>query len=133
MQLRRQPDNGSLLRTHLCTLLSDLLLLLLDGVQHRPDDWVIVHQKVSFAVFSHSLRNDLLNFLRNKSDVLFAVMNIHGVLVLVAVAHRTNAKNLAQARRVSAFQVLQATIGERTPRTAASFVGAAIHRESVIR
>src|SRR5690242_4050753 len=48
----------------------NLGLLLLDGIEHRPEDGIIVDEQEALAVLRHGFGNDLLQGLCTESDVL---------------------------------------------------------------
>ena len=49
--------------------LLDLLLLLLNSIQHCPHDWVVVNQQVALLICRDCFRNYFLNLLRTKTHV----------------------------------------------------------------
>jgi len=56
----------SCLCLQLLLLSANLLLLSLDGVEHGPQNRIVVHQQIAFVVCAHSFRNHLLHFLSDQ-------------------------------------------------------------------
>lgn len=69
------------------------VLLFFDRVHHRPDDGVVVHEQIAFAVFGRAL-----HLLRDHADMLIRVANAHPSVRLVAITNGTELHHLAQAR-----------------------------------
>jgi len=64
-----------LLSAYLPLLRRDLLLLLLNRIEHCPNDRVVVDEQVALVVLCHCFWDDLLNFLRNQPNVFFVILN----------------------------------------------------------
>ena len=87
-KLRLEVANGGSLCAEDGLLVLELALLFFDCVQHGPDDRVVIHQQVAFAVFRHRFRDDFLHVLRDHSDVFVRIANAHRVAGLVAIVDR---------------------------------------------
>src|SRR5271157_5237929 len=131
-KLRLEITNGGCLCAEDSLLMLKLPLLFLDRVHHRPDDGIVVHQQVAFAVFRDCFGDNSLHFLRDHSDMFFHIANAHRIVCFVAIANRVNLQNLAQAGTEAAVKVLEAAIGIRAPGASSGFIGAAIDGEEIV-
>ena len=82
-QARLELSQLSCLCLQLLLLSENLPLLFLDGVQHGPQNRIVVHQQVAFVVRAYRFRNHLLHFLGDQPDVLCRIMNAQGILFFV--------------------------------------------------
>src|SRR5215213_8380216 len=73
------PSRSWLYFPDLSFQLLDLLLLLFDGVEHRPENRVIVDHQIAATGLSHRFGDDLLHGLRAEADVFAAGFEPQGV------------------------------------------------------
>ena len=64
----------------------DLFLLLLDRVEHGPDDWITFDHQVTVAVRGYGFGNNLLHRLCGEADVFTFRLDAQGIVRLVFVS-----------------------------------------------
>jgi len=110
----------------------DLSLLLLDSVQHRPQNRVVVDEEVAAAIGAYGLRNHLLHVLGYEAHVLLSVPNPHGVALSIAIANRGKLQNCIKAGAVRPGNCFESAIGEDAPGSAAGLIGATVHGQRIV-
>src|SRR6516162_2069184 len=113
-------------------LFANQILLLLDRIQHRPENWFVVHHQVSLAVFRNRLRNYTLHLLGDQSNMFLLILDAQRILVFVAVTNRFDLQDLLQPGRELSMRSLKTAIRQYTPKTATRFVSTTVHSQRVV-
>src|SRR5215472_11923820 len=132
-QTRLELSQLSCLCLQLLLLSANLPLLLLDGVQHGPQNRIVVHQQIPFVVRAHRFWNHFFHFLSDQADVLLGVVDAQGILLFVLVTNGVELQDLLEAGMEAAEDILEPAVRESVPRAAAKLIGRAIDRKGLIR